>query len=907
MESKIKLSLHSDLVCPRGIHSLKSLINFPFLQPCENSDFVRIIKDISAPCFSGLNSSMIQQSCCMVSERLKLGIQLYCHKKFNEIEDFLYFDKINFVLTNDKQIMLNNILFGYKSFPYINDENIKNSVPWDFNFLNRFQREFTSTRLLIVNNHTITYDPISGVPLPTNYYDPHTKENIGTLKNEFISLIVIDALSSSPEEQDFESKLIKTLITEGKWAKPGMNHNLIIPIFLNANLTDPVLIAFSGLIHDSEIYIGQVVQQAMSITIWNSFWLQNEKVLFEIKVVQNPNIILKYGEYYIYFLLLKDQLMILISQLCQIFCQFPITENEIWLIHIILMYVSLIANIFRQSKVKLSYLSDFVTKSFNQKNELDFCHPIDAFIWKMAGCLNKLPFFKPSNNSSSWMINQLVDVLVDFNFSVFGLYIDKCDFDLNLKFNTTYQKNEDSGQFLKTSLNLIECFCSNATFGKRIPFPLLVNVLMMWPYYDKDKDYSSCPNKKFLPFIMAFLKVTMSQIMYCPENSIIPVWSSAVTLVGNKLNFIGLFAVLTNFRIILEAVSELEENLYNINIACIRIYIIELIYQTVCPLIECKMINLFSNDIRNDDTETNNVWVELKQMFESFPRPKQGALTLKDYKTLSMSEIITKRWTDIDIQIEWYQNFLNRLTDLILTTTNNERINLASLGLQRWNKYLSNEPHLFEIRPLEGAIYIDEIRSALHFQFAMLFLTPEGLSRNFKELQENSWRCHPLYSPDPYTVRPPHCAIPERHDDNKSEFARSTNRVSAAGQNCGSTSNQPILISSLGLEERRLPDFRDNEQRPIEKFQNVRNADSSDALSVITDHNAFPEEGPERLVQTRVETRDSQRLTHDPAWDSEHHVELEHNGAEQNNDRGISLDSYNPENGNERNITDANG
>ena len=87
----------------------------------------------------------------------------------------------------------------------------------------------------------------------------------------------------------------------------------------------------------------------------------------------------------------------------------------------------------------------------------------------------------------------------------------------------------------------------------------------------------------------------------------------------------------------------------------------------------------------------------------------------------------------------------------------------------------------------------------------------------------------------------------------------------------------------------------------------MRNAASSYAQSVITYHTAVSEEDPERLVPTRVETRDSQRLTHDPAWDSEHHVELEHNGAEQNNDRGISLDSYNPENGNERNIADANG
>ena len=93
----------------------------------------------------------------------------------------------------------------------------------------------------------------------------------------------------------------------------------------------------------------------------------------------------------------------------------------------------------------------------NQKNklhnEINFCDTIDACLGGIADCLLKMPSFNPSDNSSSWMINQLFDVILDLNFGVFGLYIDECYFDLNLKFNTTYQKDADSGRFCKTSSN----------------------------------------------------------------------------------------------------------------------------------------------------------------------------------------------------------------------------------------------------------------------------------------------------------------------------------------------------------------------------------------------------------------------------------------------------------------------
>ena len=869
---------------------INSIHQFPFSQPSENSDFVSIIKDLSAPCISCLTSSIDHRSCCTVSERLKIGIQIY------ERTEFLFNGQINIVLTNEEQL---NDIIRNDLFPFENEENIKSSVPW---YHHRCQLEFTKKRLLIVNNNTITFDPISGVPLPTNYYDPDTKENICTLKNEFISLIVIDALSSSPEDQDFKSKLIESLITEGKWAKCGMNHNLIIPIFLNANFTDPVLIAFSGLIGDSEIFIGQAVQQAMSMTIWNSFWLRNEKFFSAYERIQKTNIFLYYKRSDI--ILLSRQFRLSIIQLCQIFSQFPITANESWLIHIILKYVSISVDILRHSEMKLPYLNDFVSYSFtenpNQKNklhnEINFGYAIDTSLFLISACLSKLPSCKPSDNSrlSSWMMKQLFEVLIDLNFSVFGLYIDECDFDLNLKFSTTYQKDAASERFCKTSSNLIECFCSNATFGKRIPLPISVNIIMDLP--DKyNLIFSSCLIKKFVPFIMAFLKLTMNQIMYCPEHTILPVWSSAVELNDNELNFTGLFVVLETFRIILKSVSELEENLYNI--ACIQRYIIELIYQTVCPLVECKMI--ITSDILSD-SETYNVWVDLKQMFESFPRPKQVALTIKDYKTLSMSGIIRKRWTDVDIQFEWYRNFLDRLTGYICTMK--KEINSASLGLQRWNKYLSNKPHLFSIPPFKAARYIDEIRSALHFQFAMLFLTPEGLSRHFKELQENAWRCHPLYSPDLYSFRPPHCAIPEPIGATNSmpELARSTSHISTAGQTGDGTPNPSPLFSTLGLEVRRPPGFSGPPANWLawsnEDFSKQRNAFSSDATSGITSVSAQLEEDFERLMVGESNAR--QRLVHEADWDKHSQAEPgehKHIGHEAINEERIALDRHDPD------------
>lgn len=79
-----------------------------------------------------------------------------------------------------------------------------------------------------------------------------------------------------------------------------------------------------------------------------------------------------------------------------------------------------------------------------------------------------------------------------------------------------------------------------------------------------------------------------------------------------------------------------------------------------------------------------------------------------------------------------------------------------ALGLLRFTQNLQNQPER------EDSNYTDAVRSALHFQFALEVLTPQGFAKNFKDLQQNAWLCHPLYSPD--FPPPPHCEVPENSD-----------------------------------------------------------------------------------------------------------------------------------------------
>ena len=705
-------------------------------QPYLNS---KLIKDIAAPCLSK-PSAIIHQSCCKVNERLQMSVERIFKRKTLDLSG-----QINLILTNEKQ--LKAMQNSFTGFPYAEDYKIT-TIPWDLRFLVRWQHEYTNTRILIVKNKNITIDTKSGVPLPTSYFDQDTKEQIYTLKNEIISFIVIDDLSTSPNDKDFKSKLIESLLIEGKWAQHGINHNLIIPLFLNSNITDPAVIAFSGLVDDSQIFIGQAAKQAIFFTIWKYL---NEKLSELIQI--SSSILLRISTQkiarYDIVIILYYYLKTFVMYLCQIYFQISVTSSDIWLkqiniyLNVLFNIIFLITVNIRHSEIKSLYLSSFLKHPSNHNqfddslNEFDI-DEFDLVLGTIPECLNELPFLKHTSDSNSmWIIDQLLKATVELNISVFRLYLDDCDFDLNSNLNTGYQKDTNSGSFSKTTINLITYFSTNATFGKRIPLPLPLFSCLLMQFSDK---YSLFAFKTFLLITMAFLKLTMNQIMYSPDNFLIPVWPSAVRLDGNKLMYEGLMVVLLMCR----------ESLTHSNCVIIHNYIFELIYQTVCPLIDCKEIN--SSDIRSD-LKTTDAWVELKQLIlkllQLILRPKQFVLT--DYETLSMAEIIGKRWAHVDTQSasakDGYLDVLYHL-HVFLILNSKQNISSASMGLQRWNQYLSSEPLMFATWITKGATYTDEIRSALHFQFAMLFLSPEGLSRHFKELQENAWRCHPLYSPD---------------------------------------------------------------------------------------------------------------------------------------------------------------
>ena len=267
----MKIKLHADLLCPVGIHSLNSNLN---------TGFVELIKDIAAPCLS-YPSAIIHQGCCKVSDRLQMSVV-----RISKRTNLVALRQIN--LTNEKQL---KTMQGFYSNTFPFGESHKTTIPWDLRFVELWQHECTDPRILIVYNENVTIDTKSGVPLPTSYINPKTKEQIYTLKNEIISFIVIDDLSTSPNDKDFKSKLIKSLLIEGKWAEHGINHNLIIPLFLNSNITDQALIAFSGLIDDSQIFIGQAAKQAISLTIWKYFSCRNEQLIeiFKLKNIQSKN------------------------------------------------------------------------------------------------------------------------------------------------------------------------------------------------------------------------------------------------------------------------------------------------------------------------------------------------------------------------------------------------------------------------------------------------------------------------------------------------------------------------------------------------------------------------------------------------------------------------------------------
>ena len=188
-------------------------------------------------------------------------------------------------------------------------------------------------------------------------------------------------------------------------------------------------------------------------------------------------------------------------------------------------------------------------------------------------------------------------------------------------------------------------------------------------------------------------------------------------------------------------------------------------------------------------------------------------------------------------------------------------------------------------------LYTEEIRSSLHMQFALSIYTREAVSEHFNELLENSWSCHPLYSPENAWIRPPLCAIHEPPDYTKPKLTRSTYSIPAAGPQSGEGTAKPSrLLSAIGVEGSRPPRYVGPNDSEIpetrEEYLNRLNPSSPSAKGCITSHNADPAVDSERIqlpIPERV--RDRQRLTHDPDADNQQHADHEHNGAEESNVR----------------------
>lgn len=244
-------------------------MQFLLSQSSVTSDLFELVDNMTAKLYNA--SAPINHFCCKIKARLQVGIQSFAGKNF--IDKSL--ERINIVLTNE--IQLRDIqdlpLNTFPSDEYEDTSKFISPILWDYRYLNRWCVKYSDARVLISNNEKIIVDPKSGVPLPISYIDQDSKENVDTLKDEFVSFIVLDDLSMN--DRDFNWKLIKSLIIEGKWAKQGINHNLIIPIFLNKNSIDLNLEQFSGIIQNSEILLGHAAQQAMSMILMNSFWVNS--------------------------------------------------------------------------------------------------------------------------------------------------------------------------------------------------------------------------------------------------------------------------------------------------------------------------------------------------------------------------------------------------------------------------------------------------------------------------------------------------------------------------------------------------------------------------------------------------------------------------------------------------------
>ena len=487
------------------------------------------------------------------------------------------------------------------------------------------------------------------------------------------------------------------------------------------------------------------------------------------------------------------------------------------------------------------------------------------------------------------------------------MFLEECDFDIESPLSTVYQWKTESNMYIKKSVNLVECF-NNNKFGNWIP--IQNGYFLALGQFEKN----ICESYPYsLSFISAALRLTLNQVFYSKAGEYLPVGIALMSYVNEKGIQSSVFSILVKLY-----------RFSTCNNRFVTLYLLEIVNQIIRPLMQC---NLNKNEIC---PEVFSLWEKLKT---HFCLPEPVTIQTKSTEIYSIPQILEKRWTQIpqphklnspDSVNTSNQKYitLNKLKEsctkfLKFFNEFEENINEtlvrpvdfgALFGILRFADKLPNNTH----KPIHmfGAanVYTEEIRSSLHMQFALSILTREAVRQHFNELQENAWRCHPLYSPENEWLRPPHCAIPEPLDDRKPKLTRSTYNILAAGPQSGEGTAKPSpLLSAIGVEGSRPPQIvglKDSEiPETHEEYWNHWNPSSPSAESGITSVTALPAVDSERIqlpIPERV--RDRQRLTHDPDADNQQHVEHEHNGAEGSNVRGISLDKQDAKLNNQQHI-----
>ena len=91
-----------------------------------------------------------------------------------------------------------------------------------------------------------------------------------------------------PSVQNWQLNFLQSIFEYGNWGKLGKYHNLIIPLFIE-NVVDPTLLAFSAILIDSDIFLGEVAQRAFCVIIWHRMLAMVEYMLFSSIELKNSH------------------------------------------------------------------------------------------------------------------------------------------------------------------------------------------------------------------------------------------------------------------------------------------------------------------------------------------------------------------------------------------------------------------------------------------------------------------------------------------------------------------------------------------------------------------------------------------------------------------------------------------